>query len=86
MVRPFTLPDGRTLTASVLDASGGDAPELGPLWELSFAGGSAADTSVGHPLNSTLADLLGYRVAHEEWPKWIDELAAEIQRAFGVSS
>jgi hypothetical protein len=36
---------------------------------------------VGEPLQSTLADLLGYSVAHDEWPSWIDDLAAEIERS-----
>jgi hypothetical protein len=27
-----------------------------------------------------LADLLGYDVAHEEWPRWIDELANRLMR------
>lgn len=38
---------------------------------------------VGHPLNSTLADLLGYRVGFEDWPGCIDEFAQRIERNFG---
>jgi hypothetical protein len=34
--------------------------------------------AVGHPLNSTLAELLGWNVAHEEWPEWINQLAEQI--------
>lgn len=77
--RPYELPDGRVVQAGIVDESGGDAPELGPLWELAIQGDSDADVSVGHPLNSTLAELLGWNVAHEEWPAWIDELAAQIE-------
>jgi len=83
--RTFVLPDGRILAASIFDASGGDAPHLGPLWEPWITPGNPNQTSVGHPLNSTIADLVGCRVAHEEWPEWINELAAEIERVFGVS-
>jgi hypothetical protein len=36
---------------------------------------------IGWPLASTLADLLGYNVAHEDWPPWIDDLAREIESA-----
>lgn len=32
---------------------------------------------------STLAELLGYAVAQQEWPGWIDDLAEEIEEAFG---
>jgi hypothetical protein len=84
--RTFNLPDGRIVAASVFDLSGGDSPHLGPVWELSITPGEPTERCVGHPLNSALADLLGYRVAHGEWPDWIDELAAQIERAFGVPS
>jgi hypothetical protein len=36
---------------------------------------------VGTPLQSTLAELLGYEVAHEMWPDWVDDAAAEIERS-----
>jgi hypothetical protein len=78
MARTYVLPDERILSASVLDVSGGETPSLGPLWELWLTPGAQEEVSVGHPLNSTLADLLGYDVAHEEWPAWIDELADRI--------
>ena len=77
-LRRYPLPDGRTLLAGITDESGGDAPELGPLWELQIEGEDEA-VSVGHPLNSTLAELLGWNVAHEEWPPWIDQLAHTIE-------
>jgi hypothetical protein len=32
----------------------------------------------GWPLDANLADLLGYDVAHEDWPEWIDRLAKEL--------
>jgi len=35
----------------------------------------------GSPLNSTLAELLGYKVADEQWPSWIDEMAEAIASA-----
>jgi hypothetical protein len=76
-LRPFPLPDGRVLLAGIADESGGDSPELGPLWELQIEGREEA--VVGHPLNSTLADLLGWNVAHDEWPKWVDQLAQRIE-------
>jgi hypothetical protein len=76
--RSYPLPDGRVLLAGVFDESGGDSPELGPLWELQIAGEDGA-VGIGHPLNSTLADLLGWNVAHEEWPEWVDRLARKIE-------
>lgn len=64
----------------IADQSGGDVPELGPLWEAKLEGAeSGRGVAVGHPLDSTLADLLGWNVAQEEWPVWIDELAAAIE-------
>jgi hypothetical protein len=46
-------------------------------WELELEGVEDA-VCVGWPLNEALADLLGYDVAQEEWPVWIDRLAEEI--------
>jgi hypothetical protein len=70
-VTKHPLPDGRTLAAEAWpDGS----------WNLSIEGEPAAEI-VGWPLNSTLAELLGYAVAHEEWPAWIDDLAREIESA-----
>ena len=47
-------------------------------WSLRIESDPNADI-VGQPLNSTLADLVGYDVANEEWPAWVDDLAREIQ-------
>ena len=77
-LQPYPLPDGRVLLAGIFDESGGESPELGPLWELQIEGQDGA-VQVGHPLNSTLADLLGWNVAHEEWPEWVDQLAQRIE-------
>jgi hypothetical protein len=33
---------------------------------------------IGLPLNSTLAELLGFRLGQEEWPAWIDRIADQI--------
>ncbi len=63
------LPDGRTLVAE---------PWPDGDWYLAIEGEPYAEI-VGRPLNSTLPDLLGYNVAHEEWPAWIDDLAQEIE-------
>jgi hypothetical protein len=63
------LPGGRTLTAE----SWPDG-----YWCLRIEDEPHAEI-VGMPLNSTLAELLGYAVAHEEWPDWIDDLAREIE-------
>jgi hypothetical protein len=65
------LPDGRTLAAE---------PWPDQYWHLRIEGEPGAEI-VGWPLNSTLAELLGYDVAHEEWPIWIDDLAREIDAA-----
>ena len=77
-LRSYPLPDGRVLLAGIVDESGGDRPELGPLWELQIEGQDGA-VQIGHPLSSTLADLLGWSVAHEEWPEWVDQLAHKIE-------
>jgi hypothetical protein len=67
----YTLPDGRALTANLQPDN---------YWQLSIDGTPRAEI-VGWPLPSTLAELLGYAVAHEQWPSWIDELAVEIERS-----
>ncbi|MCD6020880.1 MAG: hypothetical protein K0R20_590 [Actinomycetia bacterium] len=72
IVTTFSLPDGRTLAAE---------PMSDGYWNLRIEGEPHADI-VGQPLNSTLADLVGYNVAHEEWPAWVDDLAREIQAEF----
>ena len=77
-MRPYKLPDGAELWAGVVDESGGDVPELGPIWEVHLPG-VELEEAAGHPLNSLLADVLGWNVAHEEWPSWIDDLAAAIE-------
>jgi len=46
-------------------------------WHLALEGVKDGEI-IGFPLDSTLAALLGYDVAHESWPVWIDRLAAEI--------
>ena len=35
----------------------------------------------GWTLNGAIADLVGYDIAHEEWPTWIDRWADEIIEA-----
>jgi hypothetical protein len=79
--RTFVLPDDRILAVALFDSR-----RFGPMWELSITPGTSNETCAGKQLPSSLADLLGYRVAHEQWPSWIDDLASEIERAFGVSS
>jgi len=74
----YQLPDDRTLIARVLETKAGN-DDLGSLWELKVNG----ETLIGHPLNSALAELLVWNVAHEEWPGWIDELAARISEDVG---
>jgi hypothetical protein len=51
-------------------------------WHIRIEGDQAGEI-VGTPLTSTLAELLGYQVAHQEWPRWIDDLASEVEAAFG---
>lgn len=63
------LPTGQTLLIH------GQMPD--GHWELELEGVEDA-VCVGWPLNEALADLLGYDVAQEEWPVWIDRLAEEI--------
>jgi hypothetical protein len=66
------LPNGQTLLVH------GRWPE--GHWELELEGVRDA-VIVGSPLNLTLADLLGYDVANEEYPAWIDQTAEEIERS-----
>ena len=72
------LPDGRTLIVNRLttDSEGRIS------WEC-WIEGDPTTVIVGWPLDSTLADLLGYDVAHEDWPEWINTLAAEIEATSG---
>jgi hypothetical protein len=71
----YALPDGRLLEVERL-------PSDDAYWHLRIKGEADAEI-VGTPLASTLAELLGYQVAHEEWPEWIDDLAAEVGDALG---
>jgi hypothetical protein len=64
------LPDRRVLIVKRVGDDGS--------WELKLAE-NPSDAIVGKPLNSCLASLLGYRIAHDEWPEWIDTLANEIE-------
>jgi hypothetical protein len=72
LVTNFSLPDGRTLAAEPMPD--GD-------WPLRIEREPQAEI-VGQPLNAALADLVGYNIAHEEWPAWVDDLAREIQAEF----
>jgi hypothetical protein len=67
-----TLPDGRTVVAERM-------PE-GKSWYLRIEDVPRAEI-VGWPLNSTLADLLGYFVGRERWPSWVDDFARDIESA-----
>jgi hypothetical protein len=69
---------GALVIASIFDATGREAPELGPEWHLQIQG-SDQIVIIGHPLESTLAELLGYKPAHDEWPDWVTELASRIE-------
>lgn len=67
------LPDGRIIRVT-LD---------GPYWVCELEGTGETVVSGGHSGRLTgamLADLLGYDVAHEEWPSWIDDLAVSLER------
>lgn len=77
-MRAYKLPDGAEVWVGILDESGGDAPELGPLWEVRLPG-VKPEEAAGHPLDSLLAAALGWNVAHEAWPSWIDDLAVVIE-------
>jgi hypothetical protein len=65
-----TLPNGRTVVAERM-------PDR-KSWYLRIEGVPNAEI-VGWPLNSALAELVGYQVAHEPWPKWIDDISHEIE-------
>ena len=52
MARTYVLPDGRILSASLLELPGGETPSFGPMWELWLTPGAHDEVSVGHPLNS----------------------------------
>jgi hypothetical protein len=65
-----TLDDGR----EVVVAREG---ELG--WAVWIDGQQDTSIVVGRPLAPTIADAIGYDVAHEEWPTWIDQWASEIE-------
>jgi hypothetical protein len=40
--------------------------------------GAKDEVGIGQPLNSALADPLGYDVARAAWPAWVDDLAPAI--------
>lgn len=64
------LPDGRVLLVHGRLSDGS--------WELELEGEPNAQI-VGRPLNSAVAELIGYHVAQEEWPDWMDQLVARIE-------
>ena len=75
-VRRERLPDGRVLRATFDD----------PHWVCELEG--AGETVVsggesGHLSGAMLADLLGYDVDNEQWPDWIDSVAAGLERDMG---
>jgi hypothetical protein len=53
------LPDGRAVEVEPM-------PD-GHYWRLRIEGDPESEI-VGTPLQSTLAELLGYNVGHEDWP------------------
>jgi len=67
----YQLPDGRLL---LVERTADDAH-----WHLQLP--ATSEKIVGEPLRSALAALLGYSVAHEDWPPWLDNFAAEIERS-----
>jgi hypothetical protein len=67
----YVLPDGRTVLVERL------ANDLH--WHLQLEGEPTTEL-VGAPLQSALAELLGYAVARQSWPSWLDDCAAEIER------
>lgn len=69
----YGLPDGRFLIVEPHDTK----PQ-GGYWSCVVSGEEGLPI-VGTPLNSTIAETLGYDVAHEQWPAWIDDLAAQIE-------
>jgi hypothetical protein len=72
-VRRERLADGRVLRVT----------RDGPYWvcELEDTGESVVSGGAsGRLTREMLADLLGYDVADEEGPAWIDELAATLER------
>jgi hypothetical protein len=69
-VTRYALPDGRTLATE---------PMADGMFHLWIEGEEGVAEIMGSELDVALADLLGYVVAHEEWPAWIDDLARRIE-------
>jgi hypothetical protein len=80
--RRYELPDERTLLVRVFDEAGWDKPQLGPAWEL-MIDGDEDSVGIGHPLDSNLAEVLGWDIAKDDWPTWVDQLAERIAADFG---
>ena len=68
----YVLPDGRIVVVERLADD--------EYWHLQLEGDEASEI-VGEPLQSTLAELLGFDVVHDSWPSWVDDCAAEIERS-----
>jgi hypothetical protein len=72
-VRRERLADGCVLRVTLDD----------PYWVCELEGTGETVVSgndSGRLTGAMLADLLGYDVAHDEWPTWIDDLAATFER------
>jgi hypothetical protein len=67
----YQLPDGRLLLVE-------RTPDDGH-WHLQLP--ATSEEIVGEPLQSALAELLGFSVARDDWPSWLDDLAMEIERS-----
>jgi hypothetical protein len=68
------LSDGRVVEVAT---SGRD----GRSWWIEATGSDYAIDGV--PLNSCLAEVLGFDIVHVGWPDWVDDLADEIAAALG---
>jgi hypothetical protein len=83
-----TLADGRAIAINLIGLEGPDRGEFRGQWEVWFEDDpdfpDTENVGLGSPLAGCLAILLGYDIAHDEYPDWIETLALEVEREAGL--
>jgi hypothetical protein len=83
-----TLPDGRVIAINLIGLEGPDRGQFRGQWEVWFEDDpdlpDTENVGLGSPLAGCIAILLGYDIAHEDRPDWMERLAADVEREAGL--
>ena len=82
------LPDGRVVAINLIGLEGPDRGEFRGQWEVWFDDDpdlpDTENVALGSPLAGCVMILLGYDIAHDDQPDWLEKLAADVEREAGV--